>query len=98
MKAIPFPEIKSRLPNYPGWALLPDLPAISKSFKFPNFVTALQFVNSVGKLSENENHHPDITLCWGKVVVTYWTHTAKGVTDKDFELAELVNKVKYEEG
>ena len=97
MKAFSFPEIKNVLKDLPGWTLVPDLPAISKGFKFPDFNSGLQFVNSVGKLADQENHHPDILLSWGKVTVTFWTHTAKGVTDLDFKLAGLVNKVKYEE-
>jgi len=97
MKAFTFPEIKSQLIDLPGWVLVPDMPAISKTYKFADFNTGLQFVNSVGKLAETENHHPDILLTWGKVVVTFWTHTVKGVTNLDFKLAGLVNKVKYEE-
>lgn len=98
MKAYSFPEIKSRLVELPGWSMLPEHPAISKSFKFPDFNSGLQFVNSIGKLAEEENHHPDVTLSWGSVTVTFWTHSAKGVTDLDFKLAAAVNKVKYEEG
>lgn len=98
MKAYSFPEIKSKLIELPGWSLVPDLPAIAKTFKFPDFISGLQFVNSVGKLVEEQNHHPDITLSWGSVTVTFWTHSAKGVTDLDFKLANAVNKVKYEEG
>ena len=98
MKAQSFPEIKSQLVELPGWSLIPDLPAISKTFKFPDFNSGLQFVNAVGKLADDQNHHPDITLTWGIVTVTFWTHFAKGVTELDFKLAAAVNKVKYEEG
>jgi len=97
MKALSFPEIKSQLIELPGWVLVPETPAITKTFNFPDFNSGLQFVNLVGKLADQENHHPDILLSWGKVSVTFWTHSANGVTGLDFNLAALVNKVNYEE-
>ena len=60
---------------------------ISRTFKFPNFLTALAFVNRVGDLAEREAHHPDIHLSWGKVKAELWTHKVGGLTDSDFILA-----------
>lgn len=60
---------------------------LQKSFEFPNFATALAFVNRVGALAEAQNHHPDLQLRWGQVVVEIWTHSVDGLTEGDFILA-----------
>ena len=57
---------------------------LTKTFKFDDFVAALAYVNKVGELAEQQNHHPDIALAWGKVSLTIWTHDAGGLTDNDF--------------
>ena len=65
--------------------------ALVKEFKFPDFKAALAFVNQIGELAEAANHHPDIQLGWGKVVVTLTTHSEGGVTEKDKQLAEQID-------
>ncbi len=62
-------------------------------FSFPNFSTALSFVNKIGILAEEMNHHPDIELTYGKVVVRLTTHNKGDVTEKDYELAVKINSV-----
>ncbi len=57
---------------------------LTKTFSFDDFVSALAYVNKLGELAEAENHHPDITLSWGKVGVSIWTHDAGGITENDF--------------
>jgi 4a-hydroxytetrahydrobiopterin dehydratase len=65
---------------------------LQKEFTFPDFVSALEFVNKVGEIAENLGHHPEIYLTWGKVIVTTTTHDAGGtITDKDWELARLID-------
>jgi 4a-hydroxytetrahydrobiopterin dehydratase len=66
---------------------------ITKTFKFPNFREALNFVNSVGELAEVQGHHPDIFLTWGKVDITTWTHKINGLTESDFILAAKIDKL-----
>ncbi len=66
---------------------------ISKEFTFEDFNSALAFVNKVGALAEKANHHPDIELSWGKVIVTLSTHSANKVTQKDRQLAEEIDKL-----
>jgi 4a-hydroxytetrahydrobiopterin dehydratase len=65
--------------------------AISKSFDFPDFRTALDFVNKVGALAETANHHPDIQLGWGKVTISLTSHDKGQVTDKDYDLAKEID-------
>jgi 4a-hydroxytetrahydrobiopterin dehydratase len=62
-----------------------------KTVTFPDFKSALAFVNQVGELAEQANHHPDIELSWGKVVIRLSTHSAGGVTDKDRQLAKEID-------
>jgi 4a-hydroxytetrahydrobiopterin dehydratase len=54
---------------------------------FDNFKKALDFTIKVGELAENQNHHPDIYLAWGKVRLTIWTHKIDGLTESDFIFA-----------
>lgn len=61
--------------------------ALEREFRFPDFATALAFVNRVGELAEVENHHPDVTLGWGRATLRWSTHSAGGVTERDHELA-----------
>jgi 4a-hydroxytetrahydrobiopterin dehydratase len=64
-----------------------DQQRLKKEFKFKNFQQALHFTNVVGKIAEEEGHHPDIYLTWGKVVLEIWTHKINGLTESDFILA-----------
>ena len=66
---------------------------LSKQYKFPDFVTALAFVNRVGELAEQEGHHPDIGLSWGKVGIQVWTHKIDGLTESDFVLAAKIDEL-----
>lgn len=65
---------------------------IERTFKFGNFSEALEFINRVGELSEEAQHHPDILLHgYNLVTLSLTTHSAGGTTDKDFDLAQKIN-------
>ena len=64
-----------------------DAHHLSKEFAFKNFIEALVFVNRVGDVAEEQNHHPDLYLAWGKVRVEIWTHKINGLTESDFIFA-----------
>lgn len=64
-----------------------------KKFIFKDFKEALKFVNSIGNISEEEGHHPDITLSWGKVEVRLFTHKINGLSINDFILAARFDNV-----
>ena len=66
---------------------------IVRTYKFPDFKSALAFVNRVGELAEQQGHHPDILLAWGKVEITLWTHAVDGLTESDFILAAKVDQL-----
>ena len=66
---------------------------LEKQFKFPDFRQALKFTNRVGKIAEEQGHHPDIFLTYGGVRLQIWTHKIKGLTENDFILAAKVNEI-----
>ncbi len=85
-------EIHSRLGFLPEWRLTPK-GEISRTFEFKSFARALLFVNSAGYLAEQMDHHPDIDIRWNRVTLTLATHSAKGLTQLDFSLAERVEGI-----
>jgi len=66
---------------------------LEREYAFPDFRTALTFVNRVGELAEAQGHHPDLTLAWGKVGVQIWTHKIDGLTESDFVLAAKIDRI-----
>ncbi len=62
-----------------------------RAFSFANFREALDFTNAVGELAENQGHHPDLYLSWGKVGIEIWTHKIDGLTESDFVLAAKID-------
>jgi 4a-hydroxytetrahydrobiopterin dehydratase len=68
------------------WELVQDH-HLSKTFTFPDFAQALAFVNRVGAMAEEQGHHPDVALSWGKVRLDVWTHKIDGLTESDFVFA-----------
>lgn len=85
-------ELNFYLGKVNNWQLYKEK-KIRKEFKFPDFKKALFFVNKVGDISETENHHPEIHLSWGRVVVEIWTHTISGLSENDFILAAKIDKI-----
>lgn len=75
-----------------GWALIDDH-HLEKSYTCKAFKDALAFVNLIGALAEEQNHHPDLYLAWGLVRVTIWTHKIDGLTESDFIFAAKTDKV-----
>lgn len=69
-----------------GWKVIRDH-HLEKEYVFKNFREALEFTKAVGEIAEQEGHHPEITLAWGKVVLRIWTHKIDGLTESDFILA-----------
>ena len=64
-----------------------------KDFKFKNFKDSQKFVNQVGNISEEENHHPDISFGWGYCKVKIFTHAIKGLAESDFILAAKIDNL-----
>jgi len=87
-------ELAGFLGELPHWSVVPPpsggsatVAQVERDFPFLDFVSGLRFLNRAAEIAEEENHHPELTLSWGHVVVRIWTHTAKGVTEADVILA-----------
>lgn len=85
-------ELASLQRQVDGWNVI-EGHHITKTFTFPDFRGALTFVNRVGELAEEQGHHPDISLAWGKVGITTWTHKINGLTESDFILAAKIDQL-----
>jgi 4a-hydroxytetrahydrobiopterin dehydratase len=81
------PAISRWLKEVPGWAAKEKRSAITKSYTLPSFRASLAFVQLVGEMAEAHDHHPDIDVRYRKVTLTLSTHSAGGLTEKDFALA-----------
>jgi len=76
----------------PLWAVV-DEHHLHREYRFPDFKQALDFVNRVGALAEEQGHHPDILLAWGKAEITLWTHKINGLTESDFIMAAKIDRI-----
>jgi len=85
-------ELASLLDQVHGWIVVGEH-HIQKAYTFPNFVKALEFVNRVGAVAEEQGHHPDVYLAWGKVEIKLWTHKIDGLTESDFIMAAKTDKL-----
>lgn len=85
-------ELNALKAQVPGWTVVEEHHLI-KSYPFPDFKTALDFVNRIGAVAEEEGHHPDLYLAWGKVDVKIWTHKINGLTESDFILAAKIDRI-----
>lgn len=74
-----------------GWALNAE-GHLERTYGFSNFVDAMAFANRVGDIAEEQNHHPDLHVSWGKCTVEIWTHKIKGLTESDFYFAAKADR------
>lgn len=91
MKALTKETINKELLNVADWNFKDN--AIEKKFEFKDFKQALGFIVQVGLLAEKRNHHPELFNVYNKITIRLNTHDAKGVTEKDFDLAKAINEL-----
>jgi len=85
-------DVASRLmEQLDGWQF--EQGHLAKSYHFADFAGALEFVNKIGAISEQQGHHPDVYMTWGKVSLEIWTHKIDGLTESDFILAAKFDEV-----
>ena len=84
-------QINELLKTLPEWKLAGAV--ITRTARFKDFVTAMQFVNRVADIAEQANHHPDIDIRWNKVTLALTTHSEGGLTEKDFDLAHKCDRL-----
>ena len=77
----------------PGWALLQNATRLVRRFEFRDFKAAMEFVNRVADLAEEEGHHPDFAIHWNKVELTLWTHKIGGLHENDFIMAAKIDRL-----
>ena len=82
-------ELKARLKKIPEWEL--EKKHIERTFEFDDFADAIDFVNAVAEVAEDEEHHPDIDIRYNKVRLVLSTHSKGGLTELDFGLAERID-------
>jgi len=75
-----------------GWKVI-DNQKISREFRFNDYKQTIGFVNKVAQLAEDEGHHPDLHVFYGKVIVELWTHAVHGLTENDLILASKIDTV-----
>ena len=84
-------EILERLPKAKDWERHGDM--LVRSWQFPSFRRAMEFVNQVAAISDKADHHPDMIVSYRNVRMELSTHDAGGLTNRDFTLAALINEV-----
>ena len=82
-------DIKNWLKKLPEWEL--EKKTIERTFEFDDFSQAIEFVNGVAEIAEEDDHHPDIDIRYNKVRIALSTHSEGGLTDMDFEIAEKMD-------
>jgi 4a-hydroxytetrahydrobiopterin dehydratase len=83
-------ELERLMKLVPQWKAVNEH-HIGRAFAFPDFKKALEFVNRVGEVAEQQGHHPDILLSWGKAEITLWTHKIDGLTESDLIMAAKID-------
>ncbi len=84
-------EIETALANLSGWKT--ENKNLKKRFEFNNFAESLDFVNRVGAIAEERDHHPDICFGWGYAEFFITTHDTGGLTHNDFDLAKEIESI-----
>jgi len=88
-------EIADLKPEIPEWNIVThhEIPRLERTFRFKNFVQALDFTNKVGALAEEEGHHPAILTEYGRATVYWWTHKIKSLHRNDFIMAAKTDQI-----
>ena len=86
-------EAQILLKQLNAWTLSGDARWISKEFKFKDFAEAFAFSKKIADIAEEEGHHPDLQISWGKTTVELTTHNIKGLSENDFIIAAKIDKI-----
>ncbi len=86
-------EARRLLAGAPGWRLEEGGTRMTRRFEFVDFRKAIEFVNRVADIAEEEGHHPDIAIHWNKVDLILWTHKIGGLHENDFIMAAKINRL-----
>ncbi len=92
LKGAELADMYRQVPQWAHWMVVNEH-HVTRTFAFPDFKQALDFVNKVAAIAEEQGHHPDILLAWGKVEIMIWTHKVDGLTESDFILAAKIDRL-----
>ncbi len=84
-------EVNKLLKQIPAWQLKDG--HLYKKFKFKNFIEAVEFINKIAEIAENERHHPDFCVHYNRVEVELWTHAINGLSENDFIVAAKIDEI-----
>lgn len=93
VKAYTQKEAEEMLKQVNDWILIDEGHLLVKEFRFKNFADAMAFANKVGEIAEEEGHHPDLSIAWGRVGVELTTHAIEGLSENDFILAAKIDDI-----
>jgi len=85
-------ELRRYAGELQGWEVV-DEHHLQREYSFRDFAEALAFVNRVGRMAEEQGHHPDVYLSWGRVRIEVWTHKVNGLTESDFVFAAKCDRL-----
>jgi 4a-hydroxytetrahydrobiopterin dehydratase len=89
-------EIDRLLPEVERWTVAETFDrhlVLNRTFRFKGFMPGVEFVNGIARIAEDEGHHPDLQLSYGRLIVELWTHAAGGLTQNDFVLAAKIDRL-----
>jgi 4a-hydroxytetrahydrobiopterin dehydratase len=87
-------QVQELLPAVPGWKLTADAKRLRREWRVKDFQVGLDFFERIGKVAEEEDHHPDLHLVgYRNVAIEIWTHAINGLSENDFILAAKVNQL-----
>ena len=87
-------ELRALARQVPDWRVV-DEHHLTKTYPFPDFISGLGFVNAIASLAEEQGHHPDLQLAWGRVDVKIYTHKIDGLSESDFILAAKIDELRF---
>ncbi len=93
MSRLTMEQIKWNLSKVPGWRLAEDQITLTRTVTCADFLSAVRLVNQVSEYVDSEQHYPEIRIAGGTVTFTLYTQQARGLTGKDFALAQVINKL-----
>lgn len=95
MSALKQAAIEEYMAQIEGWEVVDvqEVPRLQRTYRFDDFVQALDFTNQVGVIAEEVDHHPVLELTWGRVTVSWWTHVIDGLHKNDFIMAARTDQI-----
>jgi 4a-hydroxytetrahydrobiopterin dehydratase len=84
-------EAAARLETLRSWVIVGT--TLTKRFEFTDFRGAVDFLDQITPVADEQNHHPDVAIHWNEVTLTLWTHASGGLTERDFRLATTIDQI-----